>query len=106
LSVVDAVMKDHNGYLDISSKIGHGTSFYLYFPITREDSGEDNSWYLSGGSETVLIVDDDDIQREVSSQLLMKLGYNISSVDSGEKAVEFISENSQDILVLDMVMPG
>jgi PAS domain S-box-containing protein len=49
LSVVDAVMKDHNGYLDLSSKVGHGTSFHLYFPITREVAEEDESEHSGGG---------------------------------------------------------
>ena len=106
LSVVDAVMKDHNGHLDISSKVGHGTSFYLYFPITREDTGEEEPESLTGGNETVLVVDDDDIQREVTSQLLTKLGYRVSIVKSGEEAVRFLQENMMDIIVLDMVMPG
>jgi PAS domain S-box-containing protein len=106
LSVVDAVMKDHNGYLDLNSKVGHGTSFYLYFPVTRKDAGEDKSEHLTGGTETILIVDDDDIQREVSSQLLTKLGYRVSSVESGESAIEFLRENPRDLVILDMVMPG
>jgi len=106
LSVVDAVMKDHSGYLDLSSKVGQGTSFYLYFPVSREDSGESETKQLAGGTERVLVVDDDDIQREVSSRLLKKLGYEVSSIESGEKAVEYIRENPQDIIILDMVMPG
>ena len=106
LSVVDAVMKDHNGHLDLSSKVGHGTSFYLYFPVIREDTGEDESEHLVAGTEKVLVVDDDDIQREVSSQLLTKLGYRVSSVESGEKAIEFLRKNQQDLVILDMVMPG
>ena len=106
LSVVDAVMKDHDGYLDLSSKVGIGTSFYLYFPVTREDSGEADPERLMGGTETVLIVDDDNIQRDVSSQLLTKLGYNVSSVESGEKAIEFLGEKPQNLVILDMVMPG
>jgi len=106
LSVVDAVMKDHNGYLDISSKVGHGTSFYLYFPITREDAGEEEPEDLTGGNETVLVVDDDNIQREVTSQLLTKLGYRVSTVKNGEEAVRFLRENKKDIIILDMVMPG
>ncbi len=107
LSVVDAVMKDHSGYLDMSSKIGTGTSFYLYFPITRDEHGESKTIEVQVGSEKVLIVDDDDVQRQVSSRLLNKLGYRVSSVESGAKALEFLKENPQDILVLDMVMlPG
>lgn len=106
LSVVDAVMKDHNGYLDLSSRIGHGTSFFLYFPSTRENTGEDESERPTGGTETILVVDDDNVQRKVTSQLLTKLGYEVSSVQSGEKAIEFLRENPLDILILDMVMPG
>jgi len=106
LSVVDAVLKDHNGYLDMSSKVGNGTSFYLYFPVTREDIDENESEQLAGGTEKVLVVDDDDIQREVSIKLLTKLGYRVNSVESGEKAVEFLQGNPQDLVILDMVMPG
>ncbi len=106
LSVVDAVMKDHNGYLDLSSKVGHGTSFYHYFPVTREDAGKNEFAHLAGGTEKVLVVDDDDVQREVSMQLLTKLGYRVSSVESGEKAIELLRENPQDLVILDMVMPS
>ncbi len=105
LSVVDSVVRDHNGYLDLSTKVGHGTSFYLYFPVTREDFAEDDPGMSTSGTETVLVVDDDEIQRDVCSRLLRKLGYEVSVAESGEKAVEMLKENSRDLLVLDMVMP-
>ncbi len=106
LSVVDAVMKDHNGYIDVRSKVGEGTSFYMYFPVTREEISDTEFRNLSGGTERVLIVDDDQIQRDVVSRLLQKLGYRISAVESGEKAIEFLRHNPQDLVILDMVMPG
>jgi len=106
LSVVNAVMKDHNGHLDLSSKVGQGTSFYLYFPVTREKIKRVDAEHYAVGTEKILVVDDDDIQREVSSLLLTKLGYEVSSVKSGEKAIEFLKENPQDLVILDMVMPG
>ncbi|RKX22879.1 MAG: hypothetical protein DRP35_00845 [Candidatus Zixiibacteriota bacterium] len=106
MSVVDAVIKDHNGYIDLSTKIGEGTSFYIYFPITRESMDNQVSGKICGGNETILIVDDDDMQREVSSQMLKKLGYKISTVKNGEKAVEFLRENPQNLVILDMVMPN
>jgi PAS domain S-box-containing protein len=106
LSIVDAVIRDHNGYLDLTTKIGQGTSFYLYFPVFRETVHEGKRESLVGGTETVLIIDDDEIQREVSSKLLAKLGYDVSFVESGEQAIEFLKERPQDILMLDMVMPG
>lgn len=74
LSIVDSVMKDHQGYLDLSTKVGEGTSFYLYFPITREDVGTGEAQKTLGGTETVLVVDDDELQRDVSSSLLVIQG--------------------------------
>ncbi len=106
LSVVDAVMKDHNGYLDLSSRVGHGTSFYLYFPVTREDINRVSTEKSIGGNESILVVDDDDIQRDVTSHLLLKLGYRPSVVASGLEAIEFLRQNPQDLIILDMVMPG
>ncbi|MEA1981399.1 MAG: PAS domain S-box protein, partial [candidate division Zixibacteria bacterium] len=106
MSVVDAVIRDHNGYIDLNTKIGEGTSFYIYFPITRELMDTQDSDKISGGNETVLVVDDDDMQREVSSQMLKKLGYKVSTVKSGKKAVEFLKENPQDLVILDMIMPN
>lgn len=106
LSVVDAVMKDHNGYLDLKSQVGHGTTFYLYFPTTIEDYSGVEFQHSGSGEESILIVDDDDIQREVTTRLLTKIGYKASSIESGEKAIEFVKENPQDLIILDMVMPG
>lgn len=105
LSVVDAVMKDHHGFIDLSSKVGYGTSFYLYFPITREDIELDEKSQPLEGTESVLIIDDDAVQREVSLTLLKKLGYHVSCAESGEQALEILLNASYDILVLDMVMP-
>ncbi len=107
MSVVDSVIKDHNGYLDLYSKVGVGTSFYLYFPISKGETEKTDTEQSKIGTEKVLVVDDDDIQREVSTQLLKKLGYKVNTVTSGEQAVEFLKETPQDIIILDMIMsPG
>lgn len=105
LSVVDAVMKDHKGFIDLSSRVGHGTSFYLYFPITREESSSGNNIESYEGNESILIIDDDAVQREVSSNLLRKLGYTVTCAESGEQGLVILQKEEQDLLVLDMVMP-
>lgn len=105
MSVVDAVIKDHNGYIDLNTKVGEGTSFYIYFPITRKAKTSQENIEIYGGHENILIVDDDEIQRSVSVQILGKLGYKVTSVESGEKAVELTKNNQYDLLVLDMIMP-
>ena len=81
-------------------------SFYIYSPITRELNDKQESSETVTGSESILIVDDDDIQRLVSSILLKKQGYKVSTAESGEEAVEFFHKNSCDLVILDMVMPG
>ena len=105
LSVVHAVMEDHNGYVDLDSAIGNGTSFYLYFPITREAIDTTFTDEIVGGTESILVVDDDQVQRNVTHKLLQKLGYETEVVESGEKAIKFLKEHPRDLLILDMVMP-
>ena len=105
LSVVHAVIKDHNGHIDVRSEPGRGTSFYLYFPITREAEEAAVPPELIGGSESILVVDDDGLQRDVSTALLARLGYKVTAAKSGEEAVSKMAEERFDLLVLDMIMP-
>ena len=104
LSVVHTVMEDHKGYVDLQSVVGQGTSFYLYFPVTREPINDFNYADVVGGKEKILIVDDDLMQREVTSRLMEKLGYDVCAVESGELAIEHVKRNKPDLLVIDMIM--
>lgn len=106
LSVVHSVLEDHNAYIDCESQPGLGTTMYLYFPIARSEGNLPSSENIVGGTERIMIVDDDQVQREVSSNLLRKMGYDVVAFESGEKAVEFIREIPVDLVILDMVMPG
>jgi PAS domain S-box-containing protein len=106
LSIVHAVLDDHRAYADCQSQPGRGTSFFLYFPITRERKTTTDDEQLIGGEEYILLVDDDQIQREVSSELLQELGYTVQTAISGEQALEMLSKRQPDLVVLDMVMPG
>jgi CheY-like chemotaxis protein len=111
LAVVWGTVKDHNGYINVESKEGKGTTFNLYFPITREEISNDQirvflSEYMGNG-ETILVVDDVEGQREVAAQMLTKLNYTVSNVSSGEEAVAYLKEHNVDLMVLDMIMdPG
>jgi two-component system cell cycle sensor histidine kinase/response regulator CckA len=111
LAIVWGTVKDHNGYIDVQTKVGEGTTFTLYFPVTREeltatDQLESMERYMGNG-ESVLVVDDIAEQQDVASRLLTRLGYKVHMVSSGEEAVEYLKGNRADILVLDMIMaPG
>ncbi len=91
--------------------MGQGTTFTLYFPVTREEmiAPQQKKWMeeYMGHGETVLVVDDITEQRDVASALLKKLGYKVHAVANGEEAVEYLRQNKADIIVLDMIMvPG
>jgi PAS domain S-box-containing protein len=111
MTVVWGAVKDHKGYIDIESAKGKGTTFTLYFPVSRKELPKDKSLlsiedYMAKG-ESVLVVDDVEEQREIASRILKKLGYSVTSVSSGEEAVNYLKDNSADLLVLDMIMdPG
>jgi PAS domain S-box-containing protein len=110
LAVVWNIMLDHKGYINVITD-ENGTTFELYFPITREDiSAKDLSIPVKkykGTGETILVVDDVESQREISCNMLDALGYETKAVSSGEEAVEYLKENSVNLLLLDMIMdPG
>ena len=110
LAVVWNVVQDHKGYIDVKSN-ENGTTFELYFPITREEiSAKDLSIPIKdyqGNGETILVVDDVASQREIACEVLNTLGYKAKDVSSGEDAVEYLKENTVDLILLDMIMdPG
>jgi len=111
MAVVWGTVKDHNGYIDVQSREGGGTTFALYFPVTREELAKEKLHLsledIKGRGESVLVVDDIQEQREIASSMLKKVGYSVTSVSSGEEAVDYMKNNSADLLILDMIMdPG
>jgi len=111
LAVVWGTVKDHQGYIDVESKMGKGTTFTLYFPVAGEDVPEKTtsvplSEYMGQG-ESILVVDDVQGQRDLAAAMLKKLNYNVTGVSSGEEALDYLKRNKVDLMVLDMIMePG
>ncbi|NPU83225.1 MAG: PAS domain S-box protein [Syntrophaceae bacterium] len=111
LAVVWGTVKDHSGYIDVQSTEGEGSTFTLYFPVTREKSDRDDSAVspvsCQGGGESILVVDDVKEQRELAISMLERLGYQVEAVTGGEAAVAFLRSRKVDLVVLDMIMdPG
>ena len=111
MAVVWGTVKDHQGYIDIQSKEGEGTSITLYFPVTRKAFKKEvdlvSMESLMGHGESILVVDDIKEQREIASEILEKLGYTVITVSSGEEAITFMQDKPADLMVLDMIMdPG
>ncbi|MFO7599778.1 MAG: PAS domain S-box protein, partial [Candidatus Desulfacyla sp.] len=108
LAVVWNTVQDHAGYINVTSN-DRGTAFELYFPVTREkpaSQGKEVSLkdYIGQGQK-ILVVDDEERQREVACGILNKLGYRTEAVAGGEEAVAYVKQHPVDLIVLDMVMP-
>jgi len=111
LTIVWGTVKDHDGYIDVRSEIGKGTSFTLYFPVTREEWLEKKEKIpverYMGQGESILVVDDTAEQRDIAARILTRLGNRVHTVSGGEEAVEYLRTHKADLLVLDMIMdPG
>jgi two-component system, cell cycle sensor histidine kinase and response regulator CckA len=111
MSVVWGTVKDHKGYIDVQSAEGKGSTFRLFFPVTRAIREADLQSIsvdeCQGKGEMILLVDDAKEQREIASDLLKQMGYFVAAVTSGEEAISFIRNNKADLILLDMIMdPG
>ena len=108
LAVVWGTVKDHHGYINVESEVGKGSTFTLYFPVTRKDISSETvrvatSEYMGKG-ETILVVDDIKEQRDLAAGMLRALNYDVTSATSGAEAVEYLRDNPVDLMVLDMIM--
>ncbi len=111
MAVVWNTIQDHDGYLNVSST-EKGTLFEVYLSATREQShspSKDQAVQINeyGQGETLLVVDDQPMQRQIASVMLEELNYQVESCASGEEAVDFIKKRGVDLIILDMIMdPG
>lgn len=111
LAMVYGIVKSHNGYILCESEPGKGTTFRIYFPVIREEKIEESSKEdreIKGGSETILLVDDEDPLRNLGEQIFTKYGYKVIKAPNGEAAVKIYEEKRKDIdlILLDLIMPG
>ncbi|MEE9402721.1 MAG: PAS domain S-box protein, partial [Desulfobacteria bacterium] len=104
------IMKAHGGYIDVDSRKGQGTTFSIYLPASEKKIEEvvRHTDRLIRGSETVLLVDDEDTIREVGQELLEAMGYRVLMASDGKEAIELYKKDRNDIdmVLLDMVMPN
>jgi two-component system cell cycle sensor histidine kinase/response regulator CckA len=109
LATVYGIVEQNGGHITVESEPGEGTTFRIYVPRTAESvQGEQNAAAAaSPGSETVLLVEDEEIVRRLIQQVLQMHGYSVLEAARGEEALEWCAApQSIDLLLTDVVMPG
>ncbi len=111
LAMVYGIVKQHDGYINVYSEPQKGTTFKIYLPLIRSEVEETVSAmpaaYPEGGTETVLVAEDDQAVRKLTGDVLERLGYKVIAAGDGEEAIEKFMKNKEDIqlLLLDVIMP-
>jgi CheY-like chemotaxis protein len=110
LSQVYGFVKQSGGHVKIYSEQGHGTTVKLYLPRSKKPQEADApslSAPVEGGSEAILVVEDDDGVRAAVVDLLTELGYRVAAADGAQAALDFLAKTPRiDLLFTDVVMPG
>jgi two-component system cell cycle sensor histidine kinase/response regulator CckA len=113
LASVYGIVKDHGGHISCYSEVGSGTIFNIYLPALETGASDlekvaQIEKEITGGDETILVVDDEEPILEVARDLLERHGYTVIQASRGEEALEIFRERGGDIrlIILDLGMPG
>ena len=110
LSMVYGFVKQSSGHIKVYSEVGHGTTFKLYLPRSNQSEDllvSDEGRPIRGGTETVLVVEDDDAVRELAVTTLADLGYAVLKARDAKAALTIVESGVPiDLLFTDVVMPG
>ena len=111
LPMVQRIVKEHNGFINIETKPGEGTTFWVYLPVPRpEPAGPDfpgADRLASGKGERILLIDDDLLVLDVIEEMLSACGYEVTTATCGREGVQLFSEAPEriNLVLTDVVMP-
>jgi len=110
LPVVLGIVQQHGGYIECLSEVGKGTTFNIYLPKFTADplyDHADSRDVPALGTETILLVDDEDLVRQLGERILIKSGYRVLTARNGRQALDMYKQHQPDIalVILDLIMP-
>ena len=113
LATVYGIAKQHQGWVEVSSEVGRGTTFRVFFPalntvVVETDDQTESLKIARGGRETILLVEDEPLLRELVAKVLKEYDYRVLEAETGVAALKVweANEGKVDLLLTDMVMPG
>lgn len=113
LATSQSIIMKHNGLIKVESEVGKGTTFHIYLPASKESDVkdfEDSDPDITGEGK-ILLMDDDEAVLKTASEILRLIGYKVTSVDDGAKAIDVYkkamkSSKPFDAVILDLTVPG
>ena len=110
LSIVYGIVKQHNGYIEVQSELGRGTTFRVYLPLVAARSAKTEAprpGPIARGSETILLAEDDAQVRSMTKSVLEEFGYRVIEAEDGEQAVMSFRGHLEEVqlVMLDVIMP-
>ncbi len=113
LATVYGIVAQSDGHITVESTVGKGTTFTIFFPCVETTSGEAARQHRArdhalGGSETILVVEDEPAVQELVSRILKSRGYTVLVASGGREALDLAQSHGHhiDLLLSDVVMPG
>jgi len=110
LASVYGIIKNHDGFINVYSEVGHGTTFNIYLPSSHRPPREITSENVSiiKGTETILLVDDEELILEVGRAMLSEIGYTVIVSQGGKQAIKQLTSDGEiiELVILDLIMPG
>ena len=111
LAMVFGIIKKHGGHITCRSEPGIGTTFKMYFPVAKEENNDEDASksgeQFAMGSETILLVDDEELICDLGKRILARHGYRVITASNGKEALRIYQKRKNEIklVILDMIMP-
>jgi CheY-like chemotaxis protein len=103
------IINGHNGYIEVDSETGRGTTFHIYLPASGTTSPESTRPIdsLIKGEGTILLIDDEEFVLKMSAKILNKIGYDVYTAEGGRQAIQIFEKEKDniDLVILDIIMP-
>jgi two-component system cell cycle sensor histidine kinase/response regulator CckA len=109
LSTVQGIVQQHKGCISVYSEVDSGTSFHVYLPVIRElqlDNDFNELLQLQNGTETVLVVDDQQAIVDLVGDILHNLGYRVIKASSIKEAAALLKDRDIQVMLTDVIVPG